>query len=63
MEKAFVYPTFGDRTSPKEWAENGKPELLEKAIARKKEILAQVPKAAFDPETDQAIRARFNIHL
>ncbi len=63
MEKAFVYPTFGDRTSPKEWAENGKPELLDKAIARKKEILAQTPKAAFDPEMDQAIRARFNIHL
>lgn len=63
MESGFVYPNFGDRTSPKEWAENEKPELLDKAIARKNEILAQVPRASFDPVTDQAIRAKFKIHL
>lgn len=63
MESAYVYPTFGDRTSPKEWAENEKPELLDKAIARKNEILGQLPKAAFDPVLDQAIRSRFKIHL
>ncbi|MEL6338169.1 MAG: methyltransferase, partial [Pseudomonadota bacterium] len=56
-------PTYGSRTSPKEWVELGKPELLAKATARKEEILAQKPPAAFDPALDAAIRARFNIHL
>lgn len=63
MEQDHVYPTFGDRTSPKEWNELGKPDLLEKATARKEEILAQRAAARFDPELDANIRARFNIHL
>ena len=28
MEQDHVYPTLGDRTSPKEWAEKGKPDLI-----------------------------------
>ena len=63
MERAYVYPTYGDRTSPKEWAENGKPGLLDKAIARKEAILATHPRAAFDPNLDKSIRDRFRIHL
>ncbi|AUR03695.1 trimethylamine methyltransferase MttB [Phaeobacter inhibens] len=63
MQQDFVYPTFGDRTSPKEWAELDKPDLIEKAIARKKQILSQASQAQFDPVLDQALRERFNIHL
>jgi trimethylamine--corrinoid protein Co-methyltransferase len=63
METDHVYPTFGDRTSPKEWVEKGKPDLLEKATARKEEILAQRSAARFDPELDAAIRAKFKIYL
>jgi len=63
METDHVYPALGDRTSPKEWAERGKPNLIENATARKEVILNQVPRARFDPVIDQAIRARFNIHL
>ena len=63
MQSDCVYPTFGDRTSPKEWAELGKPALLARVTARKDEILAQRPKAALDPALDAEIRARFNIHL
>ncbi|MEO0676986.1 MAG: trimethylamine methyltransferase family protein [Pseudomonadota bacterium] len=63
MEKDFVYPRLGDRTSPKEWDENGKPDLVEKAVARTKELLAAPCEAALDPATDAAIRDRFNIHL
>ena len=63
MEADFVYPALGDRTSPKEWAEIGKPDLIEKAIARKNEILSQPSAARFDPVTDAAIREKFNIHL
>ncbi|WP_299280600.1 trimethylamine methyltransferase family protein [uncultured Tateyamaria sp.] len=63
MQSDMVYPTFGDRTSPKEWVELGKPDLLARATARKEEILASRPAAALDPGLDAAIRAQFNIHL
>ncbi|MEO0746068.1 MAG: trimethylamine methyltransferase family protein, partial [Pseudomonadota bacterium] len=63
MQTDCVYPTHGDRTSPKEWVELGKPDLIAKATARKTEILGQRPPAALDAATDAAIRARFNIHL
>lgn len=63
MESDYVYPTLGDRTSPKEWAENDKPDLLEKATTKKLAILAERSAAEFDPTLDQAIRERFNIHL
>ncbi|MBO9479248.1 trimethylamine methyltransferase family protein [Shimia sp. R11_0] len=63
MQKDHVYPTFGDRTSPKEWAEVGKPDLIAKAKARKEEILSTPASARFAPDLDQALRARFNIHL
>lgn len=63
MQSDCVYPTFGDRTSPKEWAELGKPDLLEKATARKLEILSSRPAAALDLALDAEIRNKFNIHL
>ncbi len=63
MQTDFVYPTLGDRTSPKEWAELGKPDLLQKAIAKKEQILAAPSPAALDPMVDMAIREKFNIHL
>tara|TARA_R110002049_G_scaffold23545_3_gene83401 strand:- start:125897 stop:127435 length:1539 start_codon:yes stop_codon:yes gene_type:complete len=63
MELDHVYPKLGDRTSPKEWVEKGKPDLLARATARKEDILSQPAAARFDPAVDHAIRARFNIHL
>ena len=63
METDHVYPALGDRTSPKEWAEIGKPVLVEKAITRKETILSSPSRAQFDPMLDAAIRERFNIHL
>ena len=63
MEQDHVYPTFGDRTSPKEWDELGKPDLIVKATARKEEILGQRAAARFDPALDASLRARFRIHL
>ncbi|WP_050931309.1 trimethylamine methyltransferase family protein [Aestuariivita boseongensis] len=63
MQCDYVYPALGDRTSPKEWAEVGKPDLVAKATARKEEILAQRAEARFDPMVDAQIRARFKIHL
>jgi len=62
MQTEYVYPTFGDRTSPKEWAENDKPDLVARAVTRKEEILAE-PAIGIDPMVDRAIRDKFNIHL
>ncbi|MVO15593.1 trimethylamine methyltransferase family protein [Parasedimentitalea huanghaiensis] len=63
MQSDYVYPGLGDRTSPKEWEELQKPDLLKKASARKEQILRERSQARFDPATDAALRARFNIHL
>ena len=63
MQVDYVYPTLGDRTSPKEWVEKDKPDLIAKAVARKNTILAERSPARFDAATDAAIRAKFNIHL
>lgn len=63
MEADYVYPSMGDRTSPKEWAELGKPDLLKKATARKEEILAAGSKCKFDAALDTSLRKNFTIHL
>ncbi|MEO0342949.1 MAG: trimethylamine methyltransferase family protein [Pseudomonadota bacterium] len=63
MQTEYIYPRLGDRSSPKEWNENGKPVLLEKAISTKKEILSQGSAAALNAITDAAIRERFKIYL
>ena len=63
MQTEYIYPDLGDRTSPKEWLELGKPGLLEKAINKKNEILSKRSPAALDAETDNKIRSAFNIHL
>ncbi len=63
MEVDYVYPSTGERMSPKEWVEKGKPNLNQSAIARKEAILSQRSAARFDPELDKALRQRFNIHL
>ncbi|MDA9009408.1 trimethylamine methyltransferase family protein, partial [Alphaproteobacteria bacterium] len=63
METEFFYPKLSDRTSPKEWLEKGKPDLIQNAIKRKHEILASPTKAAFEPDLDDAIRKAFPIKL
>ena len=63
MQSDYVYPAIGDRTSPKEWAEIGKPDLIAKAIARKEEILSHRSSARFAPDVDRDIRRAFSIHL
>ncbi|MEM8632752.1 MAG: trimethylamine methyltransferase family protein [Pseudomonadota bacterium] len=63
MQTDYIYPSLADRTSPKEWAENDRPDLIKGATARKNDILADRTRAGFDPQTDKAIRARFPIRL
>ena len=63
MQTEYIYPTLADRSSPKEWLELDRPDLLSRATARKREILATRAAARFAPSVDQAIRDRFAIHL
>ena len=63
MQSEYIYPDFSDRDSPNVWEENGKPVLLDKAIAKRDEILANhFPKHISD-ETDAKIREQFPISL
>ncbi len=43
MQADYVYPRLGDRTSPKEWVERDRPDLLAKASAAKREMLRDRP--------------------
>ena len=63
MQTEYIYPELGDRTSPKEWDELGKPDLIQKAIARKETLLCETSSALFPPDVDRAIREAFKIHL
>jgi len=63
MQTEYVYPALGDRTSPKEWLEIGRPDLIQKAIARKRKILDGFYPQHVPYEIDKAVRAKFNIHL
>ncbi|WP_022704131.1 trimethylamine methyltransferase family protein [Pseudorhodobacter ferrugineus] len=62
MQTEYIYPAVGNRMSPKEWNEAGKPLLLDKAIERKNAILARAGRL-IDPEVDAMIRAKYKIYF
>ncbi len=63
MQTEYIYPELADRTSPKEWMETGKPNLIKKAIERKRAILDAPKDVMIDPAVDAEIRKKFKIHL
>jgi len=63
MQTEYVYPDISDRSSPKEWEENGKPNLLEQAIARKHQILAGPPPTHISEQLDVLLRQKYPVHL
>ncbi|MBP2236808.1 trimethylamine--corrinoid protein Co-methyltransferase [Sinorhizobium kostiense] len=62
MQTEYIYPAVADRTSPKEWAEIGRPDLVKRAIERKNQLLADAASSLIAPEIDRAIRERFRIY-
>lgn len=62
MQTEYIYPAVANRSSPKEWVELGRPDLIEKAIERKNRILSEAARTQIDPEIDAAIRAKFQIY-
>jgi len=62
MQTEYIYPKVGNRMSPKEWNEAGKPLLLDTAIRRKNDILSKAG-CVIDPQIDAMVRASYNIHF
>ncbi len=63
MQREYVYPEVGDRTSPKEWREQGSTDVLARARERVREILAAPRPGHLDPAVDARIRERFAVKL
>ncbi|MBX9455042.1 MAG: trimethylamine methyltransferase family protein [Rhizobium sp.] len=62
MQTEYIYPAVANRSSPKEWVELGRPDLIQKAIERKNRILADAAPSLIDFEADAAIRKRWQIY-
>jgi trimethylamine--corrinoid protein Co-methyltransferase len=62
MQTEYIYPAVANRSSPKEWNELGRPDLVQKAIERKNRILAEAAPSLIDFEVDAAIRKRWQIY-
>ncbi|MFN0194312.1 MAG: trimethylamine methyltransferase family protein [Aestuariivirga sp.] len=63
MQREYVYPHIANRMSPKEWNEAGKPDLVKRAAARKREILSTHYPEYIPRAIDDAIRAKHDIKL
>jgi trimethylamine--corrinoid protein Co-methyltransferase len=59
MQTEYFYPAVGDRFSPKEWNERGRPDILIRAIAEKKRVLAECFPRHVPRAVDDKLRARF----
>jgi trimethylamine--corrinoid protein Co-methyltransferase len=62
MQTEYLYPEIGNRLTPKDWVEAGKPDLIEAARRRKDSILQAAP-CQVPADVDRAIRARFPIRF
>lgn len=58
MQREYFYPAIADRFSPKEWAEKGRPDILQRAIAEKKRILTTHFPRHVSRTLDDQLRAR-----
>ena len=63
MQTEYIYPLIGDRSSPKEWEEIGKPNLVETAIKRKNEILVSFYPNHISSEIDIELHKKFKLFL
>ncbi|RED53464.1 trimethylamine methyltransferase family protein [Aestuariispira insulae] len=63
METEYVYPQVGDRTSPKEWVEQGETDAVEKAHKKVREVLSTHYPRHISDKMDEEIRARFDIKI
>ncbi|MFM7045979.1 MAG: trimethylamine methyltransferase family protein [Ilumatobacteraceae bacterium] len=63
MQTEYIYPAICDRLSPKEWAEVGRPKVLDRAAAKVRDVLATHFPDHVSDEIDDRIRAELPIRL
>jgi trimethylamine--corrinoid protein Co-methyltransferase len=63
MQRDYIYPTLGDRSSPNQWEERGRPSLVDRASTKLETILATHYPSHIPQEIDDAIRAQFPVCL
>lgn len=63
MKRDYVYPQIGDRLSPKDWAEQGSTDVLQRATEKVQEILRSHFPGHISEQVDAAIRAQLPIRL
>ena len=63
MQSEYIYPKIGDRLSPKEWKEVGKPDLIEEAKKRVAEIVGAPRPTHVPAQLDADIRAKYPMHF
>ena len=63
MQRDYVYPVVGDRTSPKEWVEQGSTVVIEKAQQQVADTLATHYPDHIPERVDAAIREKLDIRL
>ena len=63
MQREYFYPDLANRFSPKEWAELGKPDIVQLAVERKRKVLEEFFPDHISAETDGWMRETFNILL
>jgi trimethylamine--corrinoid protein Co-methyltransferase len=63
MQKEYIYPAVGDRSSPNQWMEEGSPSIIDRAARKAAAILASHYPTHIPECVDAAIRERLPIRL
>jgi len=63
MQKEYIYPNVGDRCSPNEWLEQGRPTIIDRAARKLAATLESHYPAHISESVDAAIRERLPIRL
>ena len=63
MQSEYAYPTIGNRSSPKEWLEEGSPTIIDLAEAKTREILSTHYPDHIPDSLDTSLREEFPIKL
>ena len=63
MQKDYLYPQIADRSSPNQWVEQGRPDLVDRASNKLQNILATHFPTHIPAAIDEAIRAKFPVRL
>lgn len=63
MESDYVYPQIADRRQPREWEDDGAADMLSRARAKAREILASHTPNYLPANVDEEFRRRFEIQV